>query len=116
MAYRPAGSEAVDGHAQGAARSCRCVDGAQDAVYRGGFGAVSEAEAVSSLLRLAVCCLRVVADEDTCRMCRMGVGYDRLDRVALAARGVTVCNVPGKSLQFREDCPLTVWQITARPR
>lgn len=26
---------------------------------------------------------------------RMGVGYDRLDRVALAERGVTVCNVPG---------------------
>ncbi|KAL8278029.1 hypothetical protein RQP46_009661 [Phenoliferia psychrophenolica] len=25
---------------------------------------------------------------------RMGVGYDRLDRVALAERGVTVCNVP----------------------
>ena len=25
---------------------------------------------------------------------RMGVGYDRLDRVALAARGVLVCNVP----------------------
>ncbi|WP_426955218.1 C-terminal binding protein [Muricoccus radiodurans] len=25
---------------------------------------------------------------------RMGVGYDRLDRATLAARGVTVCNVP----------------------
>ncbi|OQV00495.1 D-isomer specific 2-hydroxyacid dehydrogenase, NAD binding domain-containing protein [Cladophialophora immunda] len=25
---------------------------------------------------------------------RMGVGYDRLDRVALAKKGVTVCNVP----------------------
>ena len=31
---------------------------------------------------------------------RMGVGYDRLDRVALAARGVTVCNVPGASSKF----------------
>ena len=28
---------------------------------------------------------------------RMGVGYDRLDRVCLAERGVTVCNIPGKS-------------------
>lgn len=27
---------------------------------------------------------------------RMGVGYDRLDRAALAERGVTVCNVPGE--------------------
>lgn len=26
---------------------------------------------------------------------RMGVGYDRLDRVTLAERGVKVCNVPG---------------------
>jgi C-terminal binding protein len=26
---------------------------------------------------------------------RMGVGYDHLDRVALASRGVTLCNVPG---------------------
>lgn len=25
---------------------------------------------------------------------RMGVGYDRLDRVALAERDITVCNVP----------------------
>ncbi len=29
-----------------------------------------------------------------CRIVRMGVGYDRLDRVALASKGVTVCNVP----------------------
>src|ERR1700712_963063 len=28
------------------------------------------------------------------RVVRMGVGYDRLDRVALAKRNVTVCNVP----------------------
>jgi lactate dehydrogenase-like 2-hydroxyacid dehydrogenase len=28
----------------------------------------------------------------------MGVGYDRLDRVALAKRNVTVCNVPGPQL------------------
>jgi D-isomer specific 2-hydroxyacid dehydrogenase, catalytic domain len=27
---------------------------------------------------------------------RMGVGYDRLDRKALAERGVKVCNCPGK--------------------
>ena len=27
---------------------------------------------------------------------RMGVGYDRLDRVALDKRGVTVCNCPGE--------------------
>lgn len=26
----------------------------------------------------------------------MGVGYDRVDRVALAQRGVTLCNLPGK--------------------
>ena len=29
---------------------------------------------------------------------RMGVGYDRLDRVALDERGVIVCNCPGISL------------------
>ena len=28
----------------------------------------------------------------------MGVGYDRLDRAALAKRGVLVCNVPGSVL------------------
>lgn len=33
-----------------------------------------------------------------CSIVRMGVGYDRLDRVALAEKGVTVCNVPGTNL------------------
>jgi lactate dehydrogenase-like 2-hydroxyacid dehydrogenase len=34
--------------------------------------------------------------DDVYSFVRMGVGYDRLDRVALAERGVIVCNVPGK--------------------
>jgi C-terminal binding protein len=41
---------------------------------------------------------------------RMGVGYDRLDRVALEKRGVIVCNCPGKPLHptnnaFNDFCP-----------
>lgn len=35
---------------------------------------------------------------------RMGVGYDRLDRVALAKKGVTVCNVPGMPIDFCPCC------------
>ena len=36
------------------------------------------------------------------RIIRMGVGYDRLDRDALASRDVIVCNIPGtfQSLTF----------------
>lgn len=34
----------------------------------------------------------------------MGVGYDRLDRVALAERNVTVCNVPGPSATQTSLC------------
>ena len=34
---------------------------------------------------------------------RMGVGYDRLDRVALAERNITVCNVPGSFSEDRRD-------------
>lgn len=35
----------------------------------------------------------------------MGVGYDRLEREALAKRGVTVCNVPGETYSFRSHVP-----------
>jgi C-terminal binding protein len=43
----------------------------------------------------------VEVDSKNChRMLRMGVGYDRLDRVALAKRNVTVCNVPGMPSQL----------------
>lgn len=31
---------------------------------------------------------------------RMGVGYDRLDRIALDKKGVIVCNCPGMSSLF----------------
>jgi C-terminal binding protein len=34
---------------------------------------------------------------------RMGVGYDRLDRKALAKRGVKVCNIPGEALLLRSS-------------
>lgn len=37
---------------------------------------------------------------------RMGVGYDRLDRVALAERNVTVCNVPGSSTYIQNNLSL----------
>lgn len=36
----------------------------------------------------------------------MGVGYDRLDRVALDKRGVIVCNVPG---QYLSSLPFQTW-------
>ena len=35
-----------------------------------------------------------IAEVDRYSIVRMGVGYDRLDRAALAKRNVTVCNVP----------------------
>lgn len=38
----------------------------------------------------------------------MGVGYDRLDRVALAERNVTVCNVPGSSTYILETTLHTI--------
>lgn len=31
----------------------------------------------------------------------MGVGYDKVDRVALAKRGVMLCNVPGMQAVLR---------------
>lgn len=34
----------------------------------------------------------------------MGVGYDRLDRAALARRGVTVCNTPGTGYSISSPC------------
>ena len=52
-----------------------------------------------------------------CSIVRMGVGYDRLDRVALAEKGVTVCNVPGKNLlnfgfcRARADFPQTTAHV-----
>ena len=40
---------------------------------------------------------------NACSLVRMGVGYDRVDRVALAKRGVTLCNVPGKTNQYLSE-------------
>ena len=38
----------------------------------------------------------------------MGVGYDRLDRDALAKRAVTVCNVPGSLLLYPLNLSRTI--------
>jgi C-terminal binding protein len=49
---------------------------------------------------------------------RMGVGYDRLDRIALDKKGVIVCNCPGLSNLFnsgvRSDRNNDAWQTTVR--
>ena len=67
----------------------------------GGVGAIAELpdEACADVEGLAILGLRVDA-ADIARfprlrvVVRMGVGYDRIDRAACAARGIMVCNVP----------------------
>jgi len=67
----------------------------------GGVSAIAELpdEACADVEGLAILGLRVDA-ADIARfprlrvVVRMGVGYDRIDRAACAARGITVCNVP----------------------
>ena len=59
---------------------------------------MAEAEGLMTL-RMAVPAEQVARMPKLKVVVRMGVGYDRVDRVACAARGITVCNVPDYGTQ-----------------
>lgn len=61
-------------------------------LHRRRCSVVSESEGVSGHTRLHEKGKRRAKTMDS--FVRMGVGYDRLDRVAMAKRNITVCNVP----------------------
>ncbi|TDH62266.1 C-terminal binding protein [Dankookia rubra] len=59
---------------------------------------LAEAEGLMTL-RMAVPAEQVARMPKLKVVVRMGVGYDRVDRAACAARGITVCNVPDYGTQ-----------------
>lgn len=92
------------GRPQGPERESQRHPSAEDRFYRRRPRSIPATESVSPEynMRLAQYSTNLILQS----IVRMGVGYDRLDRVALAERNVTVCNVPGSSAYIQNNLSL----------